>query len=109
VNLRHWPRLVAKETGVGFFNGIAVAIVSGLGVFFWSGSIALALVISGSMLISLVVAGIAGTSIPMVLKALGHDPAQSSSIFLTTVTCGIGLLSFLGLATLFIGFLADVP
>ena len=108
VNLRHWPRLVAKETGVGFLNGLAVAIVTGLGVFFWSRSLPLALVISGSMLISLVVAGIAGTSIPMLLKALGHDPAQSSSIFLTTITCGIGLLSFLGLATIFVGFLADV-
>ena len=108
VNLRHWPRLVAKETGVGFLNGIAVAIVTGLGVFFWSRSVALALVISASMLISLVVAGISGTSIPMLLKALGYDPAQSSSIFLTTITCGIGLLSFLGLATIFLGFLAGV-
>jgi len=34
----------------------AVAIVTGLGVFFWSRSVPLALVISGSMLISLVVA-----------------------------------------------------
>jgi magnesium transporter len=108
VNLRHWPRLVAKETGVGFLNGVAVALVTALGVFFWSQSLALSLVIAGSMLISLVIAGISGTSIPMLLKALGQDPAQSSSIFLTTITCAIGLLSFLGLASIFIVFLSDV-
>lgn len=105
VNLRHWPRLVVKEIGVGVLNGMAVAAVTGLGVYFWSRSVPLALVISGSMLISLVVAGVSGTSIPMILKSLGQDPAQASSIFLTTVTCGIGLLSFLGLATIFIGLL----
>ena len=38
--------------------------------------------------------------VPIVLKALGQDPATSSSIVLTTFTdCG-GFLSFLGLATL---------
>ncbi len=38
--------------------------------------------------------------VPIVLKAVGQDPATSSSIVLTTFTdCG-GFLSFLGLATL---------
>ena len=38
-------------------------------------------------------------------KALGQDPAQSSSIVLTTVTDVSGFLSFLGLATIFSSFL----
>src|SRR5207249_1266496 len=52
-----------------------------------------------------VVAGLAGASIPLIMKALGQDPAQSSSIVLTTVTDVTGFLSFLGLATLFSAFL----
>jgi magnesium transporter len=40
-----------------------------------------------------------------VLSAIGQDPAQSSSIVLTTVTDIMGFFSFLGLATLFSSFL----
>ncbi len=108
VRLVHWPRIVLKEIGVGMLNGVAVALVTGAGVYLWSRSLPLALVISGSMLISMTIAGISGASIPMLLKAAGQDPAQSSSIILTTITCGIGLLSFLGLATIFAGFLVGI-
>ena len=44
-------------------------------------------------------AGFSGAVIPIILTALGQDPAQSSSIILTTVTDICGFLSFLGLAT----------
>ena len=53
------------------------------------------------MVISMVLAGIAGIAVPMVLSAMGQDPAQSASIILTTVTDIIGFFSFLGLATVF--------
>jgi magnesium transporter len=51
------------------------------------------------------IAGVTGALIPMILTALGQDPAQSSSIVLTTVTDVAGFLSFLGLATLLAGLL----
>jgi magnesium transporter len=47
------------------------------------------------------IAGVAGAAIPVLLSAFGQDPAQSSSIVLTTVTDVSGFFSFLGLATLF--------
>jgi magnesium transporter len=53
----------------------------------------------------MVIAGIAGASVPMVLTVLRQDPAQASSIILTTVTDVVGFLSFLGLATLATGLL----
>ena len=52
----------------------------------------------------MVIAGLSGAIIPIILTAVGQDPAQSSSIILTTVTDVAGFLSFLGLAAL----LADV-
>jgi magnesium transporter len=58
-----------------------------------------------SMVISMVAAGLAGAIIPMILTAVGQDPAQSSSIILTTVTDVVGFLSFLGIATLLAGML----
>jgi len=101
VRLRHWPRLTFKEASVGMINGLAVAAVTSLGVYVWSGSTGLSLVIGLSMVISMVLAGIAGIAVPMVLSAMGQDPAQSASIILTTVTDITGFFSFLGLATVF--------
>jgi magnesium transporter len=72
-----------------------------LGVLVWSGSPSLAGVIAMAMVLSMAIAGLAGAAIPLILTALGQDPAQSSSIFLTTITDCCGFFSFLGLATLF--------
>jgi len=105
IRVRHWLRLCRKELVVGFINGVAVAVVTAIAVFIWSRSSGLAAVIGIAMVISMVTAGIAGASVPMVLTLLRQDPAQSSSIILTTVTDVAGFLSFLGLATLAAGIL----
>lgn len=90
---------------VRYWNGIAVAATTSLGVWIWSGSVGLAGVIGVSMILSMVIAGIFGAAIPLVLNSIGKDPAQSSSIVLTTVTDVAGFFSFLGIATLFSRFL----
>jgi magnesium transporter len=102
---RHWRRLVTKEMSVAALNGVAVALTTAVGVFFWSRSYGLALVIGVSMVISMTAAGLAGASIPVLLTALRQDPAQSSSIILTTVTDVVGFFSFLGIATMLAGML----
>lgn len=100
ISISHWPRLVVKEAGVGILNGLAVAVVTMAGVFLWSRSIGLTIVIGTAMVSAMVIAGMAGAIVPIVLKALRQDPAQSSSIVLTTITDVAGFLTFLGLATL---------
>jgi magnesium transporter len=100
IRVRHWLRVLAKEVSVGFFNGVAVALTTSVCVYVWSGSQGLALVIGISMILSMVAAGIAGAAIPILLTAVGQDPAQSSSIVLTTITDCSGFASFLGIATL---------
>lgn len=99
VRPRDWFKVARKEVSVGFLNGIAVALTTALIVYFWAGSSGLAIVIGTSMVLSMVIAGLFGAIIPMILQAFGQDPAQSSSIVLTTVTDVFGFLSFLGLAT----------
>ncbi len=59
----------------------------------------------GGRMCSMVAAGAAGAAIPMILTSLGRDPAQSSSIILTTVTDVVGFSSFLGIATMLAGTL----
>ncbi len=100
VTLRHWFRIMRKEAGAGFVNGIAIAVVCAVGVYLWSQSFGLALVMAMSMVISMTIAGTSGAMVPMVLKRLGQDPAASSSIILTTITDIVGFMSFLGIATL---------
>ena len=99
ISARHLPRVVFKEINVGLLNGIAVAAVCALGVWLWSDSYGLVAVIAIAMVISMVAAGFSGAAIPIVLNRLGFDPAQSSSIVLTTVTDVVGFFSFLGVAT----------
>ena len=100
VRLRHWRRVAVKEGAVGLINGVGVAITTSLGVYVWSGSLGLTAVIASSMVLSMLVAGLAGALVPMGLVAVRQDPAQSSSIVLTTVTDIVGFFSFLGIATL---------
>ncbi|MGH7581112.1 MAG: magnesium transporter [Gemmatimonadales bacterium] len=105
IRVRHWARVGGKELVVGAINGVAVAAVTALGVYLWSDSAGLAAVMGASMVCSMVVAGLAGASVPMALTLMGQDPAASSSIILTTVTDVMGFLTFLGFATLASGML----
>ena len=57
------------------------------------------------MVVNLAIAGLAGALIPVSMKAIGLDPAQSSSIILTTITDVVGFFAFLGLAVMFQGLL----
>ncbi len=100
ISTRQWFRVLFKEINVGLINGVAIAITTALGVLAWSRSTGLALVILIAMVVSMVIASIAGSVIPILLTRLGQDPAQSSSIILTTITDVSGFMSFLGIATL---------
>lgn len=105
IGVRHWFRVAFKEVRVGALNGIAVAATTALGVYLWSQSWGLALIITIAMVFSMTMAGIAGALVPIMLTRFGQDPAQSSSIVLTTVTDVAGFMSFLGIATLLSGLL----
>jgi magnesium transporter len=100
IRTRQWLHVLSKEVRVGALNGIAVAATTSFFVFLWSRSIGLALVIGLSMVLSMAIAGLSGGAIPLLLTSIGQDPAQSSSIILTTVTDVVGFFSFLGIATL---------
>lgn len=99
-------RVIRKEVIAALINGVAVALVTALAVYlFWRDTPGLALVIGLAMVVNMTVAALSGTIIPLALRALGRDPAQSAAIFLTTVTDVIGFASFLGFAALFMKWL----
>ncbi len=105
ITARDWLRVMRKEIEVGLLNGIAIAVTCSLAVYLWSGSLGLVLVIAVSMVLAMIVAGFAGAVVPVALVKLGQDPAQSSSIVLTTITDVAGFFSFLGIASALSAFL----
>ena len=106
ITVRDWFRVMMKEAGAGLINGLVTAFTCGAGVYLWSRSTGLALIIGLAMISSMIIAAVSGALVPIVLKRLGQDPALSSSIILTTVTDIAGFMSFLGIATLLSGMLA---
>lgn len=92
--------LIYKETMVTIFNGLLWASVICAVVILWFGNLGLGLIIGLATIINLMVAAIAGVTIPLMLKRQGIDPAIAGSVLLTTVTDVAGFLTFLGLASM---------
>lgn len=99
--LKSW-KAVLREAKVGALTGLIVSMLVMLGVFLFTQNLLLAQVMASALALDMLLGALAGASIPLILKELGRDPAQASSIFLTTLTDGFGFLIFLGLATLFL-------
>ncbi|QFT93525.1 Magnesium transporter MgtE [Roseovarius sp. THAF9] len=91
-------RFIRREVLVGLVNGLIFAVVMGIVGVLWFGGPELGYVIGAAMVINLVMAGLAGTVIPVVLDRVGVDPALASGAFVTTVTDVVGFFAFLGLA-----------
>ena len=93
---------ILKEFNIGVLNGIIFALISSLIVQIWFQDIKLSLIISISMIITMVVAGLFGIVVPVTLKKMKIDPAIASSVFVTTITDVIGFVSFLGVGSYFL-------
>jgi magnesium transporter len=96
---------LAKEAVVGLGNGLVLGFFAALGAWALRGDPFLGLILAMAMIINMFVAAVAGTLIPLGLRAARVDPALASSVFITTLTDVFGFFSFLGLATLFLAYL----
>lgn len=96
-------RVIMRELMVGVLNGIAFAIVTGIGAYIWFDVPGLGIVIGLAMIVNLIAAAAGGILIPLGLHKLKFDPAVASSPFVTTVTDVVGFFSFLAIATVWFG------
>lgn len=97
--------LILKESLIGIINGGIIGIVTAGVAWLWEGNPFLGVVIGLAMIVNLLAAGFSGAAIPIAMKSIGLDPAQSSSIILTTVTDVVGFFAFLGFAVVFQAYL----
>ena len=95
-------RVMSKEILVGIFNGLLFAVIIGVIAWIWSGSMGVGAVMAVAMVITMIVAGLAGAAIPLGLSRTRFDPAIASGVFLTTITDVVAFLAFLGLGTWFL-------
>ncbi len=95
-------RVILRELGVGVINGLLFAVGATIIGILWFGDWHLGLVLALAMIVTLLVAALAGILIPLTLEKVKIDPAIASTVFVTTLTDVIGFLAFLGFATLFL-------
>jgi magnesium transporter len=99
-------KALLKEVALGVSNGILLGVVAAIVTWAAKGDPVLGLLLGLAMIINLFVAAAAGTLVPIGLRAANLDPALASSVVVTTMTDVLGFATFLGLATLFLRYLA---
>lgn len=95
-------KAILRELLVCFINGLLICTLSFIGVSLFTDSVALGLIMSSALLMDMILGALAGACIPLILRKIGRDPAQASSIFLTAITDGAGFFIFLSMATVFL-------
>jgi magnesium transporter len=95
-------KILNKEIGISFLNGIIFSIITGLLSYIWFRDLNLSLIVGTAIIVNIFSAGIFGFIIPYALNSMKIDPAIASSVFVTTVTDVVGFFCFLGLASIFL-------
>ena len=92
-----------KEMLLAALNGLVLALVLFLFVWFYEGKINTALAISVSLVAVIIVAGLIGTFVPLFLNKRGIDPAIATGPFITTSNDIFGILIYFMIAKLILG------
>lgn len=93
-----------KETILSVLNGIILAAILFIFIFYWRDNIEVALAISISLVAVIIVAGIVGTFIPLILNKRGIDPAIATGPFITTSNDIFGILIYFMVAKIILQF-----
>ncbi len=95
-------RQILKEIRVAGINGVVLGIVLASIVALWIGDIHVAAVVGTALICVIFFAAFNGTVFPLVLKKLRIDPALAAGPFVTMANDTIGILIYLGIATIFL-------
>jgi magnesium transporter len=93
--------LISRELRIGALNSILWAVSIGIITYIWFDDIRISYIISIAMAFNLIVAAFAGSTLPLILKRIGADPALAGSVLLIATTDVVGYFAFLGLASYF--------
>ena len=98
------PKVVWREARVSILCGVALAACAFLkALFFDRVGVSVALVVSLTLVVTVVLAKLVGGTLPMLAKKIGFDPAVMASPFITTIVDALALLVYFGFATKLLG------
>lgn len=99
VRFKDWLKVLWKESGVAILCGITLAIASlAKLMIFDKVTLPIALVVSVSLALTVLIAKIVGCMLPMLAKKIGFDPAVMASPFITTIVDALSLLIYFAIA-----------
>lgn len=98
-------RRLLKEFRIALLNGFFCSSLIFVVVSLWLKNPKIGLVIGLAMMLVMVNAVVVGATIPFLLRRLRIDPAVATGPFITTSNDVIGLLVYLGMATIFLKWL----
>lgn len=93
-------KVIFKEIRVAILVGITLAIANFFKLLLIDRvSITIALIVCSTLIITIIVAKIVGSTLPMIAKKIGFDPAVMASPFITTIVDAISLIIYFTIAT----------
>lgn len=95
-------KVILKEVLVCLINGLMLALIGAFIIYIPFADLKLSIVFTIAVITNFVVAGMLGSSIPIIFDHFDIDPAISSGVVLTSLTDALGFFSFLGLAFFFL-------
>ncbi len=104
VNLGRVKQFLLREIMIGLLMGTICGIVVGLVGYIWHHSFVLGLVVGIAMMAAMTVAATMGTLVPTFFRKIHVDPAIASGPFVTTSNDIVGILIYLGTATLILKY-----
>lgn len=99
VRFKDWFKVLWKESGVAILCGITLAIASLVKLMIFDKvTLPIALVVSVSLALTVLIAKIVGCMLPILAKKIGFDPAVMASPFITTIVDALSLLIYFAIA-----------
>ncbi len=96
---------LVREVKVSLINGLILASILMAIILLWQGDFRLGALLALCMFFIICWATVMGAMIPLLLKRINVDPALATGPFITTTNDILGILIYLGTATLFIDWL----
>jgi magnesium transporter len=91
--------MLNREFVIAALNGMLWATIVALGASYFFDDPKLGLVIAVAMVATILIAAVAGSLLPSLLRRMDIDPAIAGGVVLTTITDVAGFFIFLGLAS----------
>jgi magnesium transporter len=105
IRISEWRHALARQVVTTIILGGACGVVLGIIGAVWYGKWTFGLVVAIGMFMSVNIAGVVGTAVPLISKRLGFDPALTAGPFETAFQDVVGISIFLSLATLLLHWL----